>query len=246
MITRKEMDNISLGIAFAAGIISFLSPCVLPLIPAYISFLSGISLKELKSREAGIVLKAVSHSFFFVLGFSFIFMSFGASASFLGKFLARHRLLFSKMAGIIIIILGLHLLGVIRIAFLFREKRLNVSKQFSGFIGSFLIGIAFGFGWTPCVGPILAGILTIAAMKQTLQQGVILLAGYSLGLGIPFILTALSVATFLKLFQRYRRFMKIGELIAGILLLLIGGLIFWNRIELVLRFIPSFFFKFSK
>ncbi|MCQ9205728.1 MAG: cytochrome c biogenesis protein CcdA [Omnitrophica bacterium] len=242
------MDQVSIGIAFIAGILSFLSPCVLPLIPGYISFLSGLSLEELQS-EAGdkkIIRKAGLVSVFFVLGFSVVFVSLGASVSFMGKFLAAHLKIFTKIAGVVIIIFGFHLLGILKIKWLNLEKRLKIRRFSPGPFGAFLIGLCFAFGWTPCIGPILAGILTLAATQRTVARGMLLLGTYSLGLGIPFIVTGFGVGIFAKFFQHYKRFIRWGEIIAGLLLLAIGLLIFSNNLTALLRFVPSFFFKFVK
>lgn len=242
------MDQVSVGIAFIAGILSFLSPCVLPLIPGYISFLSGFSLEELQSGSGDkkIVRKAGLLSVFFVLGFSVVFVSLGASASFMGKFLAVHLKIFTKIAGVVIIIFGFHLLGILKIKWLNLEKRLKIRRFSPGPFGAFLIGLSFAFGWTPCIGPILAGILTLAATQMTVARGMLLLGIYSLGLGIPFIITGFGVGIFTKFFQRYKRFIRWGEIIAGLLLLAIGWLIFSNNLTALLRFVPSFFFKFVK
>ena len=242
------MNDISLGVAFIAGVLSFLSPCVLPLIPAYISFLSGISLEELKqgTTPKKVLIKAGLTSVFFVAGFSLVFVILGASASFIGKLLAEHIAIFTKIAGVAIIVLGLYLLGVIKMDWLGYERRLKVKKFSPGFIGAFLIGLAFAFGWTPCVGPILAGILALAAAQQTLAKGMYLLAAYSLGLGIPFIITGFGVGAFMKFFETHKKFIRWGEIFAGILLVALGVLIFFNSLNVILSFIPSAFYDFAK
>lgn len=242
------MDQLSIGMAFIAGVLSFLSPCVLPLIPGYISFLSGVSLDELRdNRQRGKTLKRVGlTSLLFVAGFSIVFVSLGASASLIGKFLSAHLKILTKLAAILIIILGFHLLGILRIGWLNIERRLKV-KQFSpGPFGAFFIGIAFAFGWTPCVGPILAGILALAAAQKTITKGMFLLAVYSMGLGILFIITGFSVGIFMRFFQRYKHFIRFTEIIAGSLLIAIGILIFSDNLTALLRFVPSFFYKFAK
>ena len=242
------MDQISIGIAFIAGIISFLSPCVLPLVPGYISFLSGLSLEELKqgSDRKKILKKAGLTSIFFVIGFSIVFISLGASASFIGKFLVIHAKILAKIAGVAIIILGLHLLGLIKINVLNINKGMRFGKLSPGLLSAFIIGLAFAFGWTPCIGPILAGILTLAATQGTIARGMMLLGAYSLGLGIPFIITGFSVGVFASFFERYKRFIRFGEIFAGILLIGVGLLIFFGNLSVLLKFIPEFFFKFSK
>ncbi len=242
------MDSINVGIAFIAGVLSFLSPCILPLVPGYISFLSGVSLEELRHgadkkkefKEAGIV------SIFFVLGFSVIFICLGASASLVGKFLASYITVFTKIAGVLVIIFGLYLIGAVRIGWLNYEKRINIKKPSSGFLGAFVIGLAFGFGWTPCVGPILGGILSLAATQKTMLKGMLLLAVYSLGLGIPFIVTGFAIGAFMTFFQRYKKFIRLGEIVAGLLLIAVGCLMFFDSLSILVRFVPDAFYKFAK
>ena len=221
-------ENISLLAAFTAGLISFASPCVLPLIPAYLSFISGVSVEEMKSRDKkSQALKKVSvNTILFVLGFSVVFVALGASATFVGDFLLSKLSLFNKIAGAIIILLGLHLLGVFRIRFLNYEKRFHARSRPLGPLGSFLVGLAFAFGWTPCIGPILAGILLVASNQGTVTKGVVLLSVYSLGLGIPFFVTAVSFHTFLSVFGWIKKHFRVVEIISGLFLIIIGFLIF--------------------
>lgn len=242
------MTDISIGLAFLAGILSFLSPCVLPLIPGYISFLSGLSLEELQqnTQQRKVLKRAGLAAIFFVAGFSVVFVSLGASASFMGKFLSAHLRIFSRIAGILIVILGVNLLGVLKISWLNVEKRLKIKKFYPGPLGAFLIGLAFAFGWTPCIGPILAGILALAATQKTIIKGMSLLGVYSLGLGIPFILTGFGVGIFMRFFQGYKSFIRWGEIFAGLLLIAIGLLIFSDNLTALLRFVPALFYKFAK
>jgi len=242
------MDHISLTIAFIAGVLSFISPCILPLVPGYISFLSGVSLEELRQGTVRkkVLIKAGLTSVFFVIGFSVVFVALGASASLIGKLLIEHITIFTRVAGVIIVVLGLHLLGILRVGWLNYQKHVKIERFSPGFLGAFLIGVAFGFGWTPCVGPILAGILALAAAQKTLVRGMLLLAVYSLGLGIPFIITGFAVGTFLWFFERYKRFIRWGEIIAGLLLVAVGALIFFGNLDVLLRFVPEFFYEFSK
>ncbi len=221
-------ENISLFAAFTAGLISFISPCVLPLIPAYLSFISGVSVEEMKSRDKkSQALKKVSlNTVLFVLGFSVVFVALGASATFIGDFLLSKLSLFNKVAGAIIMILGLHLLGVFRIRFLNYEKRFHAKRRPLGLLGSFLMGLAFAFGWTPCIGPILAGILLLASNQDTVTKGVVLLSSYSLGLGIPFFVTAVSFHSFLSVFGWIKKHFRTVEIISGVFLILVGFLIF--------------------
>jgi cytochrome c-type biogenesis protein len=233
--------NVSLLGAFIAGLISFLSPCVLPLIPGYISFISGASLKELTGPETikEARKKAIINSVFFVLGFSVVFIALGASATTIGKMLVLYKRPLSIAAGIIIIILGLHMTGIIRIPFLYSEKRIQVNTRPINVAGAFIIGVAFAFGWTPCIGPILAGILTVAAAQHTVGRGILLLAMYSLGLAIPFMVTAYSITLFFKMFDKIKKSLNIIEWIAGALLIIIGLLIITGWLTIVASWFSS-------
>ena len=241
-------QEVSIAIAFIAGIFSFLSPCVLPLVPGYISFLSGMSLDELGqgADRKKIIKKAGMASAFFVLGFSVVFVALGASATFIGGFLTRHIEILSKIAGVIIVILGLHMVGIFKIGILNYEKRFNVKRNSSGYLTAFLLGFSFAFGWTPCIGPILAGILALAAVQQTVIKGMFLLFVYSMGLGIPFILTAFGTGAFMGFFKKYKRFIRRGEIAAGVLLIVIGVLIFFGNLNILTRFIPHSLYRFIK
>ncbi|MFC1623975.1 cytochrome c biogenesis CcdA family protein [Candidatus Omnitrophota bacterium] len=242
------MGQISIGVAFVAGILSFLSPCVLPLIPGYISFLSGLSLEELRggAERKKVIRKAGLGAVFFVIGFSVVFISLGASASFVGNFMASHIKFLNKIAGVLILILGLHLTGILNIGKLNVEKRFRMKHFSPGLFSAFLIGLAFAFGWTPCIGPLLAGILALAATQKTVIKGIFLLSVYSIGLGIPFIITGFSIGIFMRFFERYKRLIRFGEIIAGVFLVIIGVLIFFNNLSILLRFTPEFFYKFAK
>ncbi len=222
------MGNVSILAAFTAGIISFISPCVLPLIPGYLSFISGVSVEELKSgdKKSGALRKVSTNTLLFVLGFTVVFVAMGASATFVGEFLLSKLSLFNKIAGVIIIILGLHIIGVFRIPFLNYEKRFHARGRPLGPLGSFVVGLAFAFGWTPCIGPILGGILALAANQDTVGKGVVLLSSYSLGLGIPFFITAVSFNTFLGFFGWVKKHFRTIEIISGLLLVGIGFLMF--------------------
>lgn len=242
------MDNVTLSVAFFAGIVSFLSPCVLPLVPGYVSFLSGMSFRELENNSGDrLFLKGPGLSaIFFVIGFSIVFIALGASATFIGKILSAYTGIFTRVSGVLLVILGLHLLGILRIGVLNYEKRFQVNKIKPGLFGALLVGVAFGFGWTPCIGPILAGILAIAATQETMNRGILLLAAYSIGLGIPFIVTGFAVGAFIKFFEKYKKFIRSGEIVAGVFLIILGGLIFTNNLSVVLRYVPDLFFEFSK
>jgi cytochrome c-type biogenesis protein len=271
--------DVSIFAAFVAGLVSFLSPCVLPLVPGYISMLSGIGVEQLRegrAPRAGLLGSALA----FVLGFSIVFVTFGASASAVGSFLVRNRSLLAPVAGSLIILFGLHLVGwLVKIpmrvgwaigallllaaaVFYFRpalssrylgapqlasislifllgppmSRWLNRDVHFRnlggqpGAVSGFLMGFAFAFGWTPCIGPILATVLAIAATRDTVWQGVLLLGFYSAGLAVPFLLTALGIGRFLRFYQRFRRHVHAVEVLSGVLLLAVGGLIFVNRL----------------
>ena len=217
--------NVSIEAALLAGVISFLSPCVLPLVPPYLCFITGASLDELSEPEAlsGVQQRrALLAALMFVLGFSTVFILLGASASAAGQLLRAHLGLLAQIAGIFIIVMGLNFLGVFRLAFLSREARYHHHSEPAGLIGAYGIGLAFAFGWTPCIGPVLAAILSIAASEQDVLKGAGLLAVYSLGLGIPFLLAAAGVGTFLKFLGRFRYHLGKVERVMGVLLVLTG------------------------
>src|SRR5512132_351350 len=220
------MPDVSLIAAFAGGFLSFSSPCVLPLIPGYLSFVSGVSMEELRSGEATATSRwqVLTASLAFVAGFSLVFIALGASASAIGEFLMSRLPLFGRVAGVLIVIFGLHTMGVFRLRFLETEKRVHTQRRPAGLAGAFVVGIAFAFGWTPCIGPILGGILAIAGSKQSVGEGVTLLAVYSAGLGIPFLLTSLAVNQFFQATARIRRYYHAIEVASGVLLVAIGVL----------------------
>lgn len=237
--------SLDIPTCFAAGVASFLSPCVLPLVPGYVSFMSGLSLEELsRGADRGLVMRRAGlGSVFFVLGFSAVFTALGASASAAGHLLAAHMAVLSKIAGLTVIVFGLHTAGVITIPFLYYEKRFSSSSLPPGYAGSFLMGLAFACGWTPCIGPILAGILALAATQETVARGMVLLAVYSLGLGVPFLLTGFGINAFLSFFARYKRYILWGQRLAGALLVTVGALILSNRLstltQLLQRWLPQ-------
>jgi cytochrome c-type biogenesis protein len=214
-------ETVGLPLAFGAGILSFLSPCVLPLIPSYVSFITGLSLEDAGTRRW----TAVTHAAFFVLGFTFIFVALGASATALGGLLRYHRVWLERIGGGLIVLFGLYLLGVFQWGVLARERRIHLQNKPVGYLGSALVGLAFGAGWSPCIGPILGAVLTYTSATATLGEGMGLLLAYSLGLGIPFLLAALAVDRFIGWFQRYRRFIPLVNRIAGIVLVVVGVLL---------------------
>jgi cytochrome c-type biogenesis protein len=238
------MENVSYVAAFVAGFLSFISPCVLPLIPGYVSFISGLSLEEMREVSAGRAAAArrqvLVASITFVIGFSLVFISLGASASAIGDFFGRRLPLLGKIAGVINIVLGLHTAGVFRIRWLEMEKRVQTRQKPTSLVGALLVGIAFAFGWTPCIGPILGGILVVAGRQDSVLEGVKLLAVYSAGLGIPFILTSVAVNRFFAASARLRRHFHTIEIVSGILLIAIGVLIFTDQFTAIARFLQKF------
>lgn len=225
-------------VAFTAGVLSFLSPCVLPLVPSYLSFVTGMSLEDLQKgvdRRATMI-----HSLLFVAGFSMIFIMLGASASFLGVFMRHYEVWIARIGGGVIIVLGLHLTGVLRIAPLMRERRIHVNDRPAGYIGTLGVGAAFGAGWTPCIGPVLGAILTIASTQDGVWSGVILLSFYSLGLAVPFLLAALALDSFLGAFSRFRSFLPMVEKASGILLVILGILLMTGSFTILSTYLTRF------
>jgi len=221
------MDNVSVFYAFGAGLFSFLSPCVLPLVPGYISIISGFSLDQLKANEKDTTLMrtVLLNSIMFIVGFSVTFILLGATATWIGQLLLSKMRLFSRLAGLLLIVFGIHLTGLVKINFLYQDKRFhNVSKP-RGLFGALVLGLAFAFGWTPCIGPILASIMTIASTKETVSQGMFLLAVYSAGLGIPFLLTSFALNKFLSFYSRFKRHFHAVEVASGALVIVVGVLI---------------------
>lgn len=216
--------------AFIAGLLSFLSPCVLPLIPSYITYITGLSFADLQAEHPSHVIrqKTILHALFFICGFTVVFVLLGASATYIGSFLNHNASYIRKAGGILLIILGIHVTGLMPLKFLLGEKRVTIKHKPSGYAGSFLVGIVFAAGWTPCIGPILAAILAVAAAEESVSQGVILLLLYSLGLGVPFFLSALAMHKFLLAFNRFKKYIRLFEIITGVFLIAIGVLIYSN------------------
>lgn len=210
--------------AFLAGLLSFVSPCVLPLVPPYLGFLAGVSLDELtgEGEEKADSRRVFFASLAFVLGFSTVFVALGASASFIGQFVTEHLQMLSYVAGAAIIVMGLHFLGVFRIGLLYREARVHVERKPAGLIGAYVIGLAFAFGWTPCVGPILAAILFVAGSEASVSQGAFLLSAYALGIGVPFLIAGLFAGPFMRFMSRFRKHMVTVERLMGLFLIVTG------------------------
>lgn len=228
-------QDLSLFIAFGAGLLSFLSPCVLPLVPSYVAFITGLSFEELTHEHPRRKLRRIilTHSLLFILGFSALFTALGASASLLGQFLAEHRDPIRIAGAILIILFGLFISGFLPLSFLQREKKFHLQHKPIGFFGTFLVGVTFAAGWTPCVGPILSSILLYASTAENMLSGVLLLLAYSLGLGVPFFACALALNTFLATFRKASRYIGVFTKIGGVLLILVGVLLLTNSIEVL-------------
>lgn len=241
--------DISLWGAFVAGILSFLSPCVLPLVPPYLCYMSGVNIADLKKGfVVGDIIgsksqlrKVVFSSIAFILGFTTVFVSIGATASEFGLLLNKYREQLLLVAGIIIILMGLNFLGLLRISLFSREARFNFSTSSSGILNSYVMGVSFSLGWTPCIGPILGTILTIASQKQSLQEGVILLTAYSLGMGVPFLLAALFSRWFMLFLAKFKVNLGYLEKFIGVLLILIGILFINNKVSMLSNIIVDLF-----
>jgi cytochrome c-type biogenesis protein len=228
-------EAVSCPAAFLAGFLSFLSPCVLPLIPAYFTFITGFSLEELnENRNSEIRKKVVFSTGSFVCGFSMVFILMGASASYLGGLIYNYREIIRIVGGILIILMGIHLTGIIRIPGLDVEKRIHMKKKPLHFLGTFIIGMAFGAGWSPCIGPLLGSILIIAGSQETVRQGIVLLAIYSAGLALPFIILSVFIHLLLMVIKKASRFLQYVNAAAGILLIIAGLILVTNKLYVLI------------
>jgi len=231
------MGNLPLPIAaFVAGLASFLTPCVLPLVPGYVSLISGVGIEELKMQEAGVLRKVMLNSLAFVLGFSIVFVTLGALSTEVGQLASQYKATLAQVAGVLVILFGLHLTGLLRIKAFYADKRLHSVKGSSTTWGAFVIGFAFAFGWTPCVGPILSAILVLASAQSSVAKGILLLTIYSLGLAVPFLLTAFGIERFMKFYTGFRRYMHAVEVASGGLLIALGLLLVFGRFTLLSQY----------
>lgn len=230
-----DLNNVSLILAFSAGLLSFLSPCVLPLVPAYISYITGTSISDPESKKSNIYV--LYKSIGFIIGFSIIFIIMGASITSIGKVFIKNQSIFRKISGILIFIFGLHTTGIFKIKLFYREKRFLSFNNTNGAFGSVLMGMAFAAGWTPCVGPILSSILVYASSMETISRGIILLVFYSLGLAVPFILTALAIENLSSKISRLGKYLSFISIISGLLMILMGILIFTNKMGILSQYL---------
>jgi cytochrome c-type biogenesis protein len=234
--------GLGLLIAFSAGLLSFLSPCVLPLIPSYVTFITGLSLEDVtRARRTALI-----HSLLFIFGFTLIFLALGATATLLGRLLLSNRVWISRAGGVLVIVFGLYLLGVLNIGAFMRERRVHLAEKPVGYLGTVIVGIAFGAGWSPCLGPILGAILTYTASAANLSRGLLLLLCYSLGLAVPFLVAALAVERFLELFARHKAKMIWVNRLAGGLLVFVGVLMVTNYFAILSTWMQAFTPSFLK
>lgn len=226
--------NVPLAVAFFAGFLTFLSPCILLVIPAYISYITGISFDGLKDKQSSVVRRqTLIHAGLFILGFSLIFITLGASASYIGRFLGAHRTIVSRAGGVLVIFFGLYIMGLLRLDFLDKEKRFSVKVRKGSKLGSLLLGITFAAAWTPCVDPILGSLLVIAGTREKVIEGIALLSVYSLGLATPFMASALLTNFFLAHFAKIKRFIPAVKIICGLMLVIVGLLLVFGRFFLL-------------
>lgn len=232
------MENVSLIMAFGGGLLSFFSPCVLPVIPSYVSYITGISFEDLTGeQDRGRIRKVtLKNSLSFIAGFSLIFILLGASSSFLGSILSDYQDTIRKVGGVLIVVMGLYIAGILKIGFLMQDKRLHLQNRPAGLLGSFLVGTAFAAGWTPCIGPILGSILLYASTANSVTSGVELLTAYALGLGIPFLVTSLAINTALSYFKKINRYMRVVSVVSGLFLVVMGIMLFTGTFNVLSQY----------
>jgi cytochrome c-type biogenesis protein len=236
-----DAGTVSLGVAFAAGVVSFLSPCVLPIVPSYVSFVTGLTLEELQEGDGRAARRqAALHSALFILGFSGLFVVLGATATAMGGVLVHYLPVLQQVGGVVVILFGVYMLGLLRIPSLMEERRVHLASKPAGKIGSVVAGAAFGAGWTPCIGPVLATILLYAGLEATVVRGTLLLAVYALGLGLPFFVAAVTLNWFLSSTRGLRRWLGALERVTGGFLVLVGILMITGRFAALSRFFAGF------
>lgn len=228
------MSNVSLVVAFSGGLVSFLSPCVLPLVPAYISYITGCTIDELKNKKSK--LYVFYRSIGFILGFSFIFIVMGATVTSRGKIFIKNQVIYRKIAGILIFVFGLHITGIFKIKLFYYEKKFLSFKNNNGIFGAFLMGMSFAAGWTPCVSYILSPILAYAGSLETINKGILLLSAYSLGLAVPFVLTALAIESLSDKLKKLNKYLPIISIFSGIIMIIMGILIFTNKLSIISQY----------
>jgi cytochrome c-type biogenesis protein len=236
-------DSVSALAALLAGLVSFVSPCVLPLVPGYLSFISGVNVAQLKDQPPAVALtrRVFLTGLLFVLGFSTVFVGLGAAATLVGELLQQHKRALGIVGGVVIVVLGLHTMGVLKIDWLLAEKRAAVRDRPLGLMGAYVVGLAFAFGWTPCIGPILAAILVYASQQETVTHGILLLAAYSAGLGLPFLASALAINGFFRAFSRLRGSLRTIEVGSGALLVAVGVLLVTDRLTVLAQYFAKAF-----
>ncbi|HBG92615.1 MAG: cytochrome C biogenesis protein [Nitrospirae bacterium GWF2_44_13] len=241
-----QMNDISFSLAFLAGVLSFLSPCVLPLVPSYVSFITGMSFEDLTSVTDRKKMRnlTITNSLIFIAGFSAVFIALGASSSAAGRILFHYQEWIRIIGGILIIIFGLFIAGFLKFNFLMRERKIHLSGRPAGYIGTFVIGMTFAAGWTPCIGPILGSILLYASTKGSAVYGIKLLSVYSLGLAVPFFISSLAINSFLSYSKKLQRHMRVIMIISGILLIAFGVIMLTNRLKDIAGLFPDFGIKF--
>lgn len=238
----QTAQTLSFMIAFSAGFLSFISPCVLPLVPSYLAYITGMSVDELTQEKQNHVMRwlIIKNSVVFILGFSAVFILFGASATAAGQLLLTYQETVRKTGGVLVVLFGLYIMGILKLPFLMMEKRLHFRSRPAGHIGTFLVGVAFAAGWTPCVGPILGTILLYASTTDSISQGMGLLTFYSIGLGLPLLVSALGLTVFLEQFKRMRPYMRAVSIASGAFLILVGVMIFTNSFSTLTAFLARY------
>ncbi len=230
-----EVSQLSIFMAFLAGLLSFVSPCVLPLVPSFVTYITGLTFEDITSNKDKARIRAITitNSLTFIAGFTTVFIIFGASATFLGQVFITYQDIIQKVGGVLIILFGLYIMGVLKLNFLTSEKKIHIENKPAGYLGSYIVGMAFAAGWTPCVGPILGTILLYASTTGSIAKGIGLLAVYSLGLGLPLFISALAINTFISTFKVIARYMRLITLVSGIFLIIIGVMIFTNSFTIL-------------